>query len=158
RRHQAQRQGRRPRQGASPLPLVREEALAGGDQAHAGQRPQVRARRPGQQGFSLPDQDVPAAQAEGGGLVGLARPPPYFPVRVACTFFSVSRFFCSPLTWSCISTIEVPSWAAEPSTPPAPAASFSRLPPSSFICASARRWLTLPQRKPAANIASNNPI
>ena len=35
RRHQAQRQGHRPRQGAAQVPLVPEEALAGRDQAHA---------------------------------------------------------------------------------------------------------------------------
>ena len=35
RRHQAQRQGHQPRQGAAQVPLVPEEAVAGRDQAHA---------------------------------------------------------------------------------------------------------------------------
>ena len=37
-----------------------------------GERPQVRARRARQQGLPLPDEDLPAAEAQGGGLAGLA--------------------------------------------------------------------------------------
>ena len=71
RRHQAQRQGHQPGQGADQVPVVPEEAVAGRDQAHAGERAQVRARRAGQQGLPLPDQDLPAEEAERAGLAGL---------------------------------------------------------------------------------------
>ena len=54
-RHQAQRQGHRPGQGADQVPLVPEEALAGRDQADARERSQVRARCARQQRLPLPD-------------------------------------------------------------------------------------------------------
>ena len=38
---------------------------------HARERPQVRARRARQQGLPLPDQDLPAEEAQGRGLAGL---------------------------------------------------------------------------------------
>ena len=78
RRHQAERQGHRPREGAPEVPLVPEEAVAGGDQAHARQRAQVRARRARQQGLPVPDEDLPAAEAQGRGLARLA---PALPLR-----------------------------------------------------------------------------
>ena len=73
RRHQAQRQGHQPGQGAAKVPLVPEESVAGRDQADARERPQVRARRARQQGLPLPDQDLPGQKAQRGRLAGLAR-------------------------------------------------------------------------------------
>jgi hypothetical protein len=71
RRHQAQRQGRLPRQGAAELPVVPEEGVADRDQEDDLLRPQVRARRPRQQGLPVPDQDLPAQEAQGEGLARL---------------------------------------------------------------------------------------
>src|SRR5262249_35249580 len=65
------RQGRRPRQGAAGLHVVLEEAMAGGDQADARERAQVRARRAREQGLSVPHQALPATQAQGERLAGL---------------------------------------------------------------------------------------
>src|SRR6266849_1208296 len=62
--------------GAAQVPLVPEEALAGRGQAHARERAQVRARLAGQQGLPLPHQDLPAEEAQGGGLAGLEALPP----------------------------------------------------------------------------------
>ena len=49
-----------------------------------GERPQVRAGRPRQQGLPLPDEDVPAPEAQGRGLAGLRPAPrplvPYSPL------------------------------------------------------------------------------
>jgi nitric oxide reductase subunit B len=52
----------------------------------------------------------------------------YLPVNDDCTFLNVSRFFCRPLIWSCISVIEEPNSAIEPTGPPI-FAPFSNSPP-----------------------------
>ena len=65
----------------------------------------------------------------------------YFPVGDDCTFLNVSRFFCRPLIWSCISTSEEPNWATDPTGPPALPA-FSSNPPT---WASACRCVIEPQ-------------
>src|SRR5260370_38719295 len=52
----------------------------------------------------------------------------YLPGSDACTFLKVSRFFCRPLIWSCISTSEEPNCATDPPGPPAFPA-FSSSPP-----------------------------
>src|SRR5439155_22790279 len=61
---------------APRLYVVPEEELAGGDQADALERAQVRAGRPRQQGLPVPHQEVSSPQAQREGLAGLGSTPP----------------------------------------------------------------------------------
>src|SRR5881628_528875 len=71
--HQAQRQRHRPRPRAPQLHVVPEEELAGGNQADALERAQIRAGRPRQQGLPVPHQEVSSPQAQRERLAGLGR-------------------------------------------------------------------------------------
>src|SRR5262249_21502667 len=68
------------------------------------------------------------------------------PSRAAFTFLKVSRFFCRPSTCFSISTIALPISPMEPSE--LDSAAFFITSPS---CASALRWVSVPQTNPAAN-------